>query len=634
MESLCRLKILLFNLWIQAGVVPGIHGSSGVANHLSKEDVLLLKDEQDPKCFTRTHEDFTCFFENSENKTYDLLYTLARSLGPSNYKCEMSTQRTEKRTFLHICSFPSTDVFLYTDIHLQVVEHNTNKTLHARTVTVDDHVLLEPPFNVSLHPNGQVGQLKVLWHTKVPKYLEWDMMHRIQYSSRTFVKKIKESKDDRTLKSLVTGEVIDVQVGIKCPSDRGHWSSWSRPVQAVVPQSTDDISMECYTSDLNSVSCEWNGTRYGAEDEYKFFYKTCLRDSWSCTEWTECLDDETLTNLCTFTGDVYRTVKVKLTSTSAATSRTFYSEEFTLNNSIKTSPPSRLTGAIMNNQLCLKWEAPLALRLPHLEYEVDCQIGGGVGLKLKRGPEAEACVKVPAGQHYSVRVRAKPRGASGHWSSWSQVLTGGMPSDTGLWFMLCIPVSLLMITIIVMSVFPAYLSKLKQYFWPPVPNLDKVLQGFLTEINRQTWDPPNTAKQCFEETTSSVVEVMSEDEVSALGKQSEESTELLSAEGSSSGTEQVDGSPGTEVFPNYVTLNEDCVVLCPQGNNYVYEQFREKGEPAAGEELLQTSSDDSSLGVDYLNYSYVPQAEPADRLSCKVAGQSGSGNLYTNSPCS
>lgn len=30
-------------------------------------------------------------------------------------------------------------------------------------------------------------------------------------------------------------------------------------------------------------------------------------------------------------------------------------------------------------------------------------------------------------------------------------------------------------------------SKLKRYFWPPVPNLDKVLQGYLVEMNGQRW---------------------------------------------------------------------------------------------------------------------------------------------------
>lgn len=32
-----------------------------------------------------------------------------------------------------------------------------------------------------------------------------------------------------------------------------------------------------------------------------------------------------------------------------------------------------------------------------------------------------------------------------------------------------------------------FFSKLKLYFWPPVPNLDKVLQGYLTEMNGQRW---------------------------------------------------------------------------------------------------------------------------------------------------
>lgn len=39
-------------------------------------DVLLLKHVQDPKCFSRTEMDFTCFFETSDNGTYDLFYSL------------------------------------------------------------------------------------------------------------------------------------------------------------------------------------------------------------------------------------------------------------------------------------------------------------------------------------------------------------------------------------------------------------------------------------------------------------------------------------------------------------------------------------------------------------------------------
>lgn len=30
-----------------------------------------------------------------------------------------------------------------------------------------------------------------------------------------------------------------------------------------------------------------------------------------------------------------------------------------------------------------------------------------------------------------------------------------------------------------------FYRKVKQYFWPPIPNPEKVLQGYLTEINTQ-----------------------------------------------------------------------------------------------------------------------------------------------------
>lgn len=45
-------------------------------------DLLLLNDEEPLKCFTRTQYDFTCFFETSDNTTYDLRYSISRSVRP------------------------------------------------------------------------------------------------------------------------------------------------------------------------------------------------------------------------------------------------------------------------------------------------------------------------------------------------------------------------------------------------------------------------------------------------------------------------------------------------------------------------------------------------------------------------
>lgn len=628
-----RLEILLISLWIQVGFVPGIHCNNGIVSHLSKEDVLLLKEEPNPKCFTRTLEDFTCFIETEDNGIYDFLYTIK---GRPKKSCKMSVQRTEEGTFLHICSFPDLDVVYFVKIHLEVLEHATKTRLYNRTVCIEHHFLLDPPFNVTLHPTGQVGQLQVSWHTKVSKCLG-ENKYRIQYSSRVLEETAEEVKEGAMLDSLVAGEEVKVQVSVKCASysDKGHWSSWSHPVRAMAPQSADDISLICYTSDLHYVTCQWNGSRYGAEKKYQLFYKIGLSKPLDGREWTKCVADGNFTELCSFSGDKSRKVRVKLNSTSAPTSRTFYTEDFTLNNSVKTSPPERLRGVLNKDKLCLKWQAPLPSLSTHLRYEVNYRIkGDGEWMKTK-DRDTHACIEVPAGSQYSVKVRAKPTGSiySGHWSDWSDSLTGEIPSDTGLLLMLCIPASMLVIAVILTSLVSSHLGKLKQYFWPPVPNLEKVLQGYLMEINRQKWDPPVTAKQCPEETTSSVVEILSEDEVSGLEKPTQESTELLSPE-------QVDGSPRAEAFPDYVTLNKESAILCPQRNSYVCDHVKVKGDLEVEDELLRCSYTEGLVSVtscsssDLLNYSYLPLAEPADGFGCKVAAVRAPGNLYTNFPYS
>lgn len=215
-------------------------------------------------------------------------------------------------------------------------------------------------------------------------------------------------------------------------------------------------------------------------------------------------------------------------------------------------------------------------------------------------------------------------------------------------------------------------SKFKLYFWPPVPNLDKVLQGYLTEMNGQRWvsylfpcrislhihichigechclhvwkwitsshwqNPPLTAKQCPEETTPSVVEVMSENEVLGLEKPLDISTQLLSAKQSFSSREPVDGSPGSEFFPDYVTLSKENMYI------YKHEMSMLKTEgPTVKDELFKTClpacGDDSDCsllcyGEDFLNHSYLPLAEPMDSFNCKVNASCRPGNLYSNLP--
>ncbi|XP_037325161.2 thrombopoietin receptor [Pungitius pungitius] len=624
--------ILVMSAWTQVGFVAGILYQDGPVSHLSAEDVLLLKDEKDPKCFTRTEQDFTCFFENANNRTYDFFYKFS-SL-PEKKRCEMSVQRTDVGTLLHICSFPASDVLLYVDVHVEVVERSTNSSLYSRTLCVEDHYLLDPPFSVSLLQNGQPGQLQVSWRTNVSKYCEEDITSRIQYSSKGLGQQSVE--DSKILDSLVPGEEVDVQVTIKCAlsPNTGHWSSWSQPVRAMVPQSADDISLTCFTADLQRITCRWNGSRYGQEHVYKASYRTS--DVLESTRWTECPADENVTEVCHFRGEEFKRTRVKLSSTTAPLSRTFYSQQFTLSNSVKTSPPHHLKAALERDKLCLKWEAPLASLSAHLRYEASYRLRAAeawITMSLK-GPQTGTCLEVPAGSDYSFKFRAKPNGStySGFWSDWSDVLTGDTPADTGALLMLCVAALMLIIAIILISVFSTHLGKLKLYFWPPVPNLEKVLQGFLTEVNGAQWNAPMMAKQISDESTSSLVVIMSEDEDSPSGKPPGGSTRLLPTLGRPLCSEEtLAGGPRSHVtFPDYVTLNKDSVVLCPAGNQYVYEEER----PEARDDLFQICHSSCTAGRDLLNRSYLPPPGPADAFTCKVLDARGPGNLYTNFPCS
>lgn len=50
----------------------------------------------------------------------------------------MTVHATEDGTFLHVCSFPETHVFLYTNTKIHMVDR-TNTTIYNRTVNVENH---------------------------------------------------------------------------------------------------------------------------------------------------------------------------------------------------------------------------------------------------------------------------------------------------------------------------------------------------------------------------------------------------------------------------------------------------------------------------------------------------------------
>ncbi|KAM6962431.1 thrombopoietin receptor [Aplochiton taeniatus] len=263
---------------------------------------------------------------------------------------------------------------------------------------------------------------------------------------------------------------------------------------------------------------------------------------------------------------------------------------------VKTVPPSKLKGELEVGRLCVQWEAPLQALSAHLMYQVRyMSVGKGAWLTVSlNGPVTRACLDVPTGRLYCVQVRARPHGPiySGHWSEWSPSLTGDIPTDIGA---LVITITMLVVAMVLVFMFSRYFSMLKLYLWPPVPSLDKVLHGFLTEISRQTWDPPRIVKQCPEDTPASLVEIMYEQDV----------------------------APAEEKPPA-----EAALLPCPDRDSSGEEQ--EVRSPGVGLEVLRGSSDIPSCSTtDILNRSYLHLAEPGDRVDGhRDKGQTG--KLYAN----
>lgn len=66
-----------------------------------------------------------------------LLFFLSSQSSSPAQRCELSVQRTEKGTLLHICSLP--EVMWFIDCILTVTESFTNATIYTRTVFMNDH---------------------------------------------------------------------------------------------------------------------------------------------------------------------------------------------------------------------------------------------------------------------------------------------------------------------------------------------------------------------------------------------------------------------------------------------------------------------------------------------------------------
>lgn len=503
-------------------------------------------------------------------KSFYFLYKTDSS--EEEIRCDVKQQplKNEEKKLLNLCDFPPSDVFLYVETQIRVIDIDTNSTVYSRNVSVEDQLLLYPPSNIMLRPTGEVGQMLVKW--KPPEQLGGNAVYEIHYHPQTKPNRNElVSGSSLKLTSLVPGENCTLQMRVRPDgvSVKGFWSSWSSNVTAMVPQSADDIKLRCHTADLDQLLCEWSREIY--EGKYNLHYKQTNRSSWG--SWKVCLVEYSTVGQCMLYGEESTVYQIYLSTGLEPFDRTFYMKTFSMNSSIQTEPPRQLQAQTEGGRLCLNWDPPLLMISQYLMYKIQYQLHGDNGWKIftVSSSKTSTCLDVQQGSEYTMQVKARPDGSnySGFWSDWSEPLTVHLPSGKEWIFIVCVPLTLLIIALAVIYLFSRYFSKVKQTLWPSVPNLNKMLESILTDINGSHWEPTFSIKQCEDDPYTSVVEILSE--AAVTGKPCKGSTCLSATERDFLvGEKRESFMEDLEIAQDYVLLKNNDTIPCFKGNDYVY----------------------------------------------------------------
>ncbi|XP_059426934.1 thrombopoietin receptor isoform X3 [Carassius carassius] len=528
--------------------------------------------------------------------------------------CDVKQQTYEEKKVLHICTFPSRDVFMYVEMYLRVTDRDTNTTIFSRTVSVEDQLFLYRPTNVSLHPTGEVGQMLVEWkkNNKFPMNMQYEIRYRSKNTSSTVTP---VSKHSHKLVSLVAGENCTVQMRVK--PGGVFWSDWSSPVTAMVPQTAGDIKLRCHTPDLHQVLCQWRGDIYD-DGRYSFHYRQLNRSLWD--SWKLCSRDNDTVHQCVLYGQGSSIYQFYLSVGLQPFGRTFYAETFSMNSSIQTRPPEGLKAQPEEGRLCLTWDPPFFKISQYLKYQIRYQREGESEWKDFTTPSSKTstCLDVHRGSQYTIQVRAQPNGSvySGDWSEWSKPLTAFLPLGKEWIFIVCIPVALLIIASAMISFFSRYFRKFKKSLWPSVPNLNNVLESFLTDISGSHWEPTFNIKQCVDDSATSVLEILPEKQTSV--KSCKKSTSLsLPDRGFLADVKNKENfREDSEMTQDYVTLNND-VIPCFTWNDYVYRD--------AALSHLANEKHSCPNSANIFNHSYLLLSEQSD-----LEGYHSACHQYTN----
>ncbi|XP_041812605.1 erythropoietin receptor [Chelmon rostratus] len=203
------------------------------ARDLERKVSMMLKEEpENPKCFAEGRKDFTCFWEEDEERAssvdqYSFTYTYQNE---NSSRCPLRALPAAGGKKLFICHLNRTQMFVQMDIKV----HRGGILIHNRSLLIELLFLLDPPANVTVSRTGQRGQLNVSWVPPPLKYMDDSMMYEVSYAtadSHVGQVEVARASSELILRGLQPGTNYKVRVRVKLDgiSYNGYWSAWSDP---------------------------------------------------------------------------------------------------------------------------------------------------------------------------------------------------------------------------------------------------------------------------------------------------------------------------------------------------------------------------------------------------------------------
>ncbi|KAF1379050.1 hypothetical protein PFLUV_G00171990 [Perca fluviatilis] len=223
----------------------------GARDFEKKVSMLLREEPQNPKCFAEGRKDFTCFWEEDEERAgsvdqYSFTYTYQKE---NSSTCPLRALPASGGKRLFVCRLNRTQMFVQMDIQV----HRLGTLIHNRSLLIELFFLLDPPANVTVSRTGQRDQVNVSWVPPPLKYMDDSMMYEVSYTtdddSHLGQVEVVRASSELILRGLQPDKKYKIRVRVKLDgiSYNGYWSAWSDPVTMETLPAELDALITCLT---------------------------------------------------------------------------------------------------------------------------------------------------------------------------------------------------------------------------------------------------------------------------------------------------------------------------------------------------------------------------------------------------